>query len=214
MGRMGKEQRERRATAAAKAGEASRGSRARTGRALTMMALAVLGAAVAWRRWSYPREQVCPPSTDRFHDHCKEGRRHYVIDIDWTCLGRRRADFMRAALGLPESTHLEGVGSVPSWLTTKVRSGSRSHEIERRVSHAPRVRRTLRRFVPRHASEGCALTSRVATVCRSRDPRRPTRPTLRPTRRSAARRRQTCLGTRRRVGRREMARQQQLARAQ
>ena len=134
MGRMGKEQRERRATAATKAGEASRGSRTRAGRALTLTALGVLGAAVFW---SYPREQVCPPSTDRFHDHCKEGRRHYVIDIDWTCLGRRRADFMRAALGLPESTRLEGVGSVPSWLSTKVHTGSRAHEIEWRVPHAP-----------------------------------------------------------------------------
>lgn len=66
----------------------------------------------------YPKEQRCPPEGDRFHDHCKEGRKHYVLSLDWSCLGPRRAEAMRMALSLPsDGKPLRGVGEIPSWLT-------------------------------------------------------------------------------------------------
>lgn len=66
----------------------------------------------------YPTVQRCPPEGDRFFDHCKEGRKHHVLSLDWSCLGPRRAEAMRMALGLPnDGQPLTGVGTVPSWLT-------------------------------------------------------------------------------------------------
>jgi len=92
------------------------------GRTHTVFAL-LLGlvfAAVAafrtYRSW-YPTEQRCPEETDRFHEHCREGRKHYMIGLDWDCLGKARAAVMARALGLPDGKKLRGVGIVPSWLT-------------------------------------------------------------------------------------------------
>lgn len=90
-----------------------------------MMALLLAGALaaagfLAFREYQerYPKEQRCPPEDDRFHDHCKEGRKHYVLSLDWTCLGARRAEAMRMALSLPsDGKPLKGVGEIPSWLT-------------------------------------------------------------------------------------------------
>ena len=74
--------------------------------------------AVIIYRERFPTEQRCPPETDRFYDHCKEGRKHYLLSLDWTCLGSRRAEAMRMALSLPsDGKALKGVGEVPSWLT-------------------------------------------------------------------------------------------------
>jgi hypothetical protein len=78
------------------------------------------GGFLAFREYQerYPKEQRCPPEDDRFHDHCKEGRKHYVLSLDWTCLGSRRAEAMRMALSLPsDGKPLKGVGEIPSWLT-------------------------------------------------------------------------------------------------
>ena len=83
-----------------------------------VMVAAALLFAVRWYRENYPTEQRCPPESDRFHDHCKEGRKHYVLKLDWDCLGSRRAEAMRMALALPnDGKPLRGVGEVPSWLT-------------------------------------------------------------------------------------------------
>ena len=81
-------------------------------------AAALAGVGVHLYREYFPTEQRCPPEDDRFHDHCQEGRKHYVLSLDWTCLGTRRAEAMRAALSLPhDGKPLLGVGDVPSWLT-------------------------------------------------------------------------------------------------
>eukprot|EP00967_Tisochrysis_lutea_P111685 scaffold175855_cov44-Tisochrysis_lutea.AAC.1 len=69
-------------------------------------------------RQLYPLQQRCPPQEDRFYDHCMEGRKHYQIEIDWTCLGRKRTQIMRMALGLTEEADASsGLGKVPAWLT-------------------------------------------------------------------------------------------------
>ena len=89
-------------------------------RVVVGLCIAVGGAGAAYRlyRERYPTEQRCPPEGDRFHDHCKEGRKHYLLKLDWSCLGHRRAEAMRMALSLPDDGKpLEGVGEVPSWLT-------------------------------------------------------------------------------------------------
>ena len=44
-----------------------------------------LGLAVREYRHRYPAEQRCPPEDDRFHDHCMEGRKHYLLNLDWDC---------------------------------------------------------------------------------------------------------------------------------
>lgn len=81
-----------------------------------MLAAAVAAGIVVYREL-YPSEQRCPPESDRFHDHCKEGRKHYQLSLDWDCLGSRRAEAMRQALSLPsDGKPLKGVGEVPSWL--------------------------------------------------------------------------------------------------
>ena len=79
-------------------------------------ACAVYVAQRAYRE-GYPLTQRCPPETDRFHDHCAVDRRqHYLIGIDWSCLGAQRAAAMARALDL-DSPRPRGVGKVPSWLT-------------------------------------------------------------------------------------------------
>ena len=83
-----------------------------------MLLMGVLAGAVAAYRYRYPSKQRCPPEGDRFHDHCVEGRTHYVLKLDWDCLGPRRAEVMRMALSLETGNKpLTGVGDVPSWLT-------------------------------------------------------------------------------------------------
>ena len=87
---------------------------------VALLTIVVVGAAAAYYlyRERYPLEQRCPPEGDRFHDHCKEGRKHYLLKLDWSCLGHRRAEAMRMALSLPDDGKpLEGVGEIPSWLT-------------------------------------------------------------------------------------------------
>ncbi len=80
--------------------------------------LAILAGAVAAYRWRYPSKQRCPPEDDRFFDHCQEGRTHYLLKLDWDCLGPRKAEVMRVALSLEtEGKPLIGVGELPSWLT-------------------------------------------------------------------------------------------------
>ena len=83
---------------------------------------AALAAAVPIYRERYPTKQRCPPETDRFYDHCKEGRQHYLLSLDWDCLGSRRAEAMREVLttlgSLPkDGKPLRGVGELPMWLT-------------------------------------------------------------------------------------------------
>lgn len=68
-------------------------------------------------RQLYPLEQRCPPPDDRFHEHCVEGRKHYQIEIDWSCLGEKRTKVMRMALGMADEDSERGVGMVPTWLT-------------------------------------------------------------------------------------------------
>jgi hypothetical protein len=47
-----------------------------------------------------------------------EGRKHYLIEIDWTCLGEKRTKVMRMALGMAAGGDAaRGVGRVPTWLT-------------------------------------------------------------------------------------------------
>ena len=84
-------------------------------RSCAAVAVVVISAATAavMLRW-FPREQRCPPAEDRFHDHCKEGRKHFMISIDWACLGPERSNVMRQALGLEDQAQ---DGRVPSWLT-------------------------------------------------------------------------------------------------
>ena len=66
----------------------------------------------------YPSKQRCPSENDRFYEHCQEGRTHYVLKLDWDCLGARRSEAMRMALSLPsDGKPLVGIGAVPSWLT-------------------------------------------------------------------------------------------------
>jgi hypothetical protein len=82
------------------------------------LAVGLVVGAIAAHLYFYPSQQRCPPEGDRFHDHCVEGRKHYVLKLDWTCLGERRAEVMRMALSLPsDGKPLVGVGEVPSWLT-------------------------------------------------------------------------------------------------
>ena len=45
----------------------------------------LLAGGVLWYRDRYPAEQRCPPEDDRFHDHCMEGRKHYLLSLDWSC---------------------------------------------------------------------------------------------------------------------------------
>ena len=62
--------------------------------------------------------QLCPAAGDRFYDHCAEGRQHYLIRIDWGCLGDRRAAAMQMAFSMEnDGKPLRGVGNVPAWLT-------------------------------------------------------------------------------------------------
>ena len=86
---------------------------------ISVVLLALSGVAgVLIYRERYPAKQRCPPEDDRFHDHCKEGRTHYVLSLDWDCLGARRAEAMRMALSIEnDGKPLKGVGEVPSWLT-------------------------------------------------------------------------------------------------
>lgn len=84
---------------------------------LTLLALALPLCYYAYRE-RYPAEQRCPPENDRFHDHCREGRKHYLLSLDWDCLGPRRAEAMRMALSMDTGGKpLVGIGEVPSWLT-------------------------------------------------------------------------------------------------
>ena len=87
--------------------------RAVSGVAAVAVVLAAIAAAL-WLRW-FPSTQRCPPAGDRFHEHCKEGRQHYLISIDWACLGQERSAVMRQALGLEGDAANQG--RVPSWLS-------------------------------------------------------------------------------------------------
>ena len=42
---------------------------------------------------------------------------HYMIGIDWACLGPQRSQVMRQALSLEEEPDTGAPGRVPSWLT-------------------------------------------------------------------------------------------------
>ena len=79
-----------------------------------VLSVAFLGLAVgagAAYRYVYPTRQRCPAEGDRFYDHCKEGRRHALIKIDWECLGPRLSGAMRVAFGIDEDeTAQAGVG--------------------------------------------------------------------------------------------------------
>lgn len=84
--------------------------------------LGCLGGVVAAYRYRYPSKQRCPPEGDRFYEHCKEGRTHYQLEMDWDCLGPRRAEALREALSQgkqleDEGKPLVGIGYIPSWLT-------------------------------------------------------------------------------------------------
>ena len=80
--------------------------------------LGAIGGGIAAYRYRYPSTQRCPPEGDRFFDHCKEGRTHYLLKLNWTCFGPRKAEVMRTALSLDTGGKpLVGVGEVPSWLT-------------------------------------------------------------------------------------------------
>ena len=85
-----------------------------SGCAAVVAVLAAIAAAACHR--AFPSEQRCPPTEDRFYDHCKEGRKHYMINIDWACLGPERSTVMRRALGLEGEAQAQH-GRVPSWLT-------------------------------------------------------------------------------------------------
>ena len=80
--------------------------------------VAVLAAIAAACHRAFPSEQRCPPTEDRFYDHCREGRKHYMINIDWACLGPERSTVMRQALGLEGEAQAQHGGRVPSWLTS------------------------------------------------------------------------------------------------
>lgn len=126
---------ERRGSARARARNASAGASACSLAArLLAVALAVGGASLGWQPMHVraaalhearlalrlTRLQRCPPATDRFHDHCVEGRTHQVLTVDWDCLGPRNAEAMRLALDIETadgSRFLRGMGEVPSWLT-------------------------------------------------------------------------------------------------
>jgi len=82
-----------------------------------LLGCGIAAAAAYGYRELYPLEQRCPPQNDRFHEHCTEGRKHYQIEIDWSCLGRKRAKLMQMALGVQDAGDVKGVGWVPSWLT-------------------------------------------------------------------------------------------------
>ena len=86
---------------------------------VAVLSLLAVAAAVALR-WVYPSEQRCPPEDDRFHDHCKEGRTHYMIQLDWACLGPERSQLMRKVLAVEDDDANQETGSswVPSWLTS------------------------------------------------------------------------------------------------
>ena len=77
----------------------------------------VIAIAAAACHRAFPSEQRCPPPEDRFYDHCKEGRKHYMINIDWACLGPERSTVMHQALGLEGEAQVQH-GRVPSWLTS------------------------------------------------------------------------------------------------
>ena len=81
--------------------------------------------AACWAAWQhyrrlYPLEQVCPAEGDRFYDHCQEGRFHYLVELDFECLGKDRARMMLQAIGRPDRLAIGDmwpVGRVPAWLT-------------------------------------------------------------------------------------------------
>lgn len=85
----------------------------------------LLLAAACWAAWQhyrrlYPLEQVCPAEGDRFYDHCQEGRFHYLVELDFECLGKDRARMMLQAIGRPDRLAIGDmwpVGRVPAWLT-------------------------------------------------------------------------------------------------
>ena len=106
--------------------EAPRAAPRRSALTTAAVCIAVLAAGFAGYRRAYPSEQRCPPPTDRFNDHCMEGRKHFVIEIDWDCIGPQNAAHMRQALSLPEKTRMRGVGRVPSWLTDESAAGVRA----------------------------------------------------------------------------------------
>ena len=98
---------------------AAKRAKARSWWQMPAIALCVLGLAVGaglLYRERYPAVQRCPPESDRFHEHCKEGRQHYLIKIDWDCLGASRARVMQLAFQLESDGDLTGVGYVPSWM--------------------------------------------------------------------------------------------------
>lgn len=119
--------------------------------ALAASAIVSAAGGYGFHRYRWPTEQRCPPEKDRFHEHCKEGRKvpsapafflpqilamltrccvppqHYVLSLDWSCLGVRRAEVMRAALSLPDDGKpMTGIGLVPSWLTEENAAALRS----------------------------------------------------------------------------------------
>ena len=103
-------------TAQRRTSTTSKGSSA--SRWLFVLLLALVVAAWAAYRYIYPVVQRCPPPEDRFHEHCKEGRTHYVISIDWDCLGPTRAAGLAHGLGMPaDEVVSSGVSGVPSWLS-------------------------------------------------------------------------------------------------
>lgn len=55
------------------------------GGVLLTVAVASTAIGVYLYRERYPAEQRCPPESDRFYDHCKEGRKHYMLSLDWDC---------------------------------------------------------------------------------------------------------------------------------
>jgi hypothetical protein len=103
----------------------------RTGAAAAVLVAVLAAAGARWYRQNYPTEQRCPPPEDRFHDHCMEGRKHYMISIDWDCIGKQNARYMKLMLGLPEDTRTRGVGTVPSWLTEENADAIRKLECAR-----------------------------------------------------------------------------------
>ena len=128
---------------------------------LVAIILIGLGAvlAVLIYRERYPAKQRCPPETDRFYDHCMEGRKHYLLSLDWSCLGARRTEAMRMALSMPnDGKPLKGIGEVPSWLTDENAEALRGAPCMRNVLEDKACRYCKPTPKPQKADAGAAAS--------------------------------------------------------
>lgn len=58
--------------------------------------------------------QRCPAEDDRFFEHCKEGREHYRLKINFECLGEEAARYLRRSIGMTDE---DTSPYVNRWLT-------------------------------------------------------------------------------------------------